>query len=120
MRVKYVMVDCPGNMKARYKGREVCLKCKQKPGLQGLAIRQTQEHLEICEGYSKLREGRDLDKFDDKVAYFVEVIKERKKMLINIRKALEKKQRKEKRSRVWTFPQYWHSKWTWEVRSRDE
>ena len=32
MRVKCFMVYCPGNMKARYKGREVCLKCKLKPG----------------------------------------------------------------------------------------
>ena len=34
-----------------------------------------------------MREGRDLDNFDDRVAYFVEVIKEREKMLINIRKS---------------------------------
>ena len=45
-----------------------------------------------------MREGRDLDNFDDKVAYFVVVIKEREKMLINIRKTMEKKQRKDKRS----------------------
>ena len=98
MRVKCVMVDCPGNMKARYKGREVCLKCKLKPGFQGPAMRETQQHLEVCEGYSEQRVGRDLANFSEKVAYFMEVIKEREKMLTNIRKAKEKKQRKEKRN----------------------
>ena len=98
MRVKCFMVDCPGNMKARYKGREVCLKCKLKPGFQGPAMRETQQHLEVCEGYSEQRVGRDLANFSEKVAYFMEVIKEREKMLTNIRKAKEKKQRKEKRN----------------------
>ena len=45
MRVKCFMVDCPGNMKARYKGREVCLTWKLKHGFQGPAMRETQEHL---------------------------------------------------------------------------
>ena len=40
-----------------------------------------------------MRVGRDLSNFTDKVAYFMDVIKEREKMFINIRKAKEKKQR---------------------------
>ena len=67
-------------------------------------MRETQDHLEICEGYSELKEGRGLANFGDTEAYFMEVIKEREHMLINIRKAKEKKQRKEKRSLVWTHP----------------
>ena len=96
MRVKCFMMDCPGNMRARYKGRETCLRCKLKPEFQGPAMRETQGHLEVCSGYSELRVGRDLAIFSDKVAYFADVIKEREKMLINIRKAKEKKVRKEK------------------------
>ena len=93
MRVKCYMVDCPGNMRAKYKGREICLKCKLKPEFQGPGMRETQEHLELCSGYSELRVGRDLSNFTDKVAYFMDVIKEREKMFTNLRKAKEKKQR---------------------------
>ena len=46
--------------------------------------------------YSELRVGRDLAIIRDKVAYFADVIKEREKMLINIRKTKEKKMRREK------------------------
>lgn len=53
MRVKSFMVDCPGNMRARYKGREDCLRCKLKPEFQGPAMRETQGHLEVCSGYSE-------------------------------------------------------------------
>ena len=45
-----------------------------------------------------MRVGRYRDTFDEKVPYFMELIKEREKMLTNIRKAKEKKQRKEKLS----------------------
>ena len=41
MRVKSFMVDCPGNMRARYNGREDCLRCKLKPEFQGPAMRET-------------------------------------------------------------------------------
>ena len=61
-------------------------------------MRETQEHLEVCHGYSKYREGRDLCNFVHKVAYFTEIIKERENMLVRIRKAREKKLRKEKKS----------------------
>ena len=98
MRLKCFMIDCPGNMRAKYKGREDCFRCKLKPGVQGPAMRETQEHLEICHGYSQFREGRDMCNFDHKVAYFTEIIKERENMLLRIRKAREKKIRKEKRS----------------------
>ena len=39
----------------------------------------------------------DLTYFKDKVEYFADVIKEREKMLSNIRKAKEKRLRREKR-----------------------
>ena len=59
-------------------------------------MRETQGDLEVCSGYSELRVGRDLVIFSNKVAYFADVIKEREKMLINIRKAKEKKMRRVK------------------------
>jgi hypothetical protein len=97
MRLKCFMIDCPGNMRAKYKNREVCLRCKLKPGFQGPAMRETQEHLEVCDGYRQFREGRDMCNFVHKVAYFTEIIKEREAMFARIRKAKQKKQRKEKR-----------------------
>ena len=45
--------------------------------MQGPGLRETQDHLEVCEGYWHLREGKDLDVFKDKVLYFQEVVKER-------------------------------------------
>ena len=84
-------------MRAKYKNREVCLRCKLKFGFQGPAIRETQGHLEVCDGYSQFREGRDMCNFAHKVAYFTEIIKEREAMFTRIGKAKEKKQRKEKR-----------------------
>ena len=95
MRVKCFMVDCPGNMRARYKGREACLRCTLKPEFQGPATRETQGHIEVYSGYSELRVGRDLAIWRDKVAYFADVIKDREKMRINIRKTKEKKIRRE-------------------------
>ena len=96
MRVKCYMVDCPGNMRAKYKGREICLRCKLKPEFHGPNMRETQEHLEICQGYRDLRVGRDMANFADKVAYFADLTKEREKMFVNIRKAREKKLRQQK------------------------
>ena len=87
MRVICFMIDCPGNMRAEYKGREVCLKCKLK-------VRESQGHLEVCHGYREYRVGRDLANFRDKVAYFSDLIKERENMLTNICKAKEKKLRR--------------------------
>ena len=51
---------------------------------------ETQAHLEVCEGYEDLRNGKDLDCLDDKVKYFQEVIKKREEMLKRIRKAKKK------------------------------
>ena len=59
-------------------------------------MRETQDHLEICQGYRELRVGRDMANFADKVAYFADLTKEREIMFINIRKAREKKLRQQK------------------------
>ena len=91
MRIKCFMVDCAGNMRARYKGREICIKCRLQPGFEGPGMRDTQDHIEICEGYRKLREGKDLLNFKDKVKYFQEVIKEREEMVKTVRKSKLKK-----------------------------
>ena len=98
MRLKCFMIDCPGNMRNKYKGREECIRCKLKSGVEGPAMRETQDHLEVCHGYSKYREGRDMCNFVHKVEYFTEIMKERENMFVRIRKAREKKLRKEKTS----------------------
>ena len=91
MRIKCFMIDCVGNMRNRYRGREECLKCCLKPGVSGPNMRETQGHLELCEGYSHLRQGKDLYDFKHKVRYFQELTKEREEMFVKIRKAKLKK-----------------------------
>ena len=86
MRIKCLMIDCAGNMRARYRGRETCLKCRLRPGVEGPNMRETQQHLEVCEGYVNLRQGRDMLNFTEKVKYFQELIVEREKMLKRFRK----------------------------------
>ena len=87
MRVKCFMINCAGNMRAHYRGREECVKCRPSQGVQGQGLRETQQHLEICEGYRSLRVGKDLEVFEDKVIYFQEVMKEREKTIKRTRKA---------------------------------
>ena len=87
MQVKCFMINCAGNMRSHYRGREECVKCRPSKGVQGPGLRETQEHLEICEGYRSLRVGNDLEVFENKVIYFKEVMKERKKTINWIRKA---------------------------------
>ena len=53
-------------------------------------MRETQDHLEVCEGYEYLRNTKDLTYFKDRVKYFQEVIKEREEMFKRIRKAKKK------------------------------
>ena len=79
MRVKTYMINCAGNMRGRYRGREECGKCRLSPGVQGPGLRETQEHLEVCEGYKQV--------FKDKVLYFQEVIKEKEIMIKKMRKS---------------------------------
>ena len=57
---------------------------------------ETQDHLDICQGYRELRVSRDMANFMGKVAYFADLIKERENMYINIRKDREKKLRQQK------------------------
>ena len=84
------MIDCAGNMSARYRGREECLECKPRQGKEGPGMCKTQDHLEACDGYENLRNGKDLTCFKDKVKYFQEVVKEREDMMKRIRKAKKK------------------------------
>ena len=56
-------------------------------------MRETQAHLQICEGYSHLTQNRDLLVLKDKVNYFQDLIKEREKEFIKIRKAKERSKR---------------------------
>ena len=96
MRVKHFMMNCEGQIRLHYRGREECVKCRLSKGVQGPGLRETQEHLEVCEGYRSLRDGKDREVFEDKVIYFQEVMKERKKTIKRIRKA-------RKRSVWWIF-----------------
>ena len=54
--------------------------------MHGAGMKETQDHLEICDGYGKLREGKDLFDSKDKIKYFQEVIKEREEMVKKFRK----------------------------------
>ena len=87
MRVKCYMIDCAGNMRAKYRGREECLKCTPRQGREGPGMLETQEHLEVCAGYERFRTERDLSNFKDKVKYFIDVVKEKEEMIKRIRRA---------------------------------
>ena len=78
------MINYAGNMRGQ---EEECGKCRLSPGVQGPGQRETQEHLEVCEGYQQLREGKDLHVFKYKVLYIQEVIKEREIMIKKLRKS---------------------------------
>ena len=91
MRIKCFMIDCAGNMAARYRGREECLLCRPRAGKEGPGMIETQDHLEVCEGYGHLRINKDFSNFKDKVKYFQEVVKEREDVFKKIKKAKRKK-----------------------------
>ena len=90
MQVKCFMIDWAGNMRAKYRGQEECLKCKSRLGIEGPGMQETQEQLEVCDGYRSIRTNRDLSNFKDKVKYLEYVVKE---MLKRIRRARMKKKK---------------------------
>ena len=55
------------------KGGLICDSC---PSLQV----ESQTHVLVCDGYQKLRQGLDLNKQDDLIKYFREVLVQRDKM----------------------------------------
>ena len=75
MRIQTYMIKCAGNIRRLYKGREECIMCAIAPDEQGPNQRETQEPMEICVGYKKLRSRRDLSCFQDKIHYFTEALK---------------------------------------------
>ena len=87
MRVKCYMIDCAENMRAKYRGREECLKYTPRQGREGPGMLGTQEHLEVCAGNERFRTEKDLSKFTDKVKYFIDVVKEKEEMIKRIRRA---------------------------------
>ena len=87
MRVKCYMIDCSGNMRAKYRDREECLKCTPRQGREGPGMLETQKHLEVCAGYERFRTERDLSNFKDRVKYFIDVVKEKEEMIKRIRRA---------------------------------
>ena len=54
-------------------------KCAGCNPLSGIGFRDTQDHILVCSGYQKFREGKDLTKDSDLVYYFKCVIQHRMK-----------------------------------------
>ena len=52
---------------------------------------KTQDHLEACDGYENLRNGKDLTCFKDKVKCFHKVVQERQDLMKRFRKAKKSK-----------------------------
>ena len=52
---------------------------------------ETQDHLEVGEGFGHLRMNKDFSNFKDKVKYFQEVVKEREDVFKKTKKAKRKK-----------------------------
>jgi hypothetical protein len=78
-RLQNLMFDCRANMPTRYKRDLTCQACRPDPaaGLDGHV--ETQEHLELCAGYSELWLGLGPMTPQTVVRYFIKVRNKRKK-----------------------------------------
>jgi hypothetical protein len=78
-RLQTRMLDCRANMPTRYQRDLICRACRPDPttGLEGQD--ETQEHLEVCKGYSKLWEGLGPLTPQSRVKYFLKVKNKRMK-----------------------------------------
>ena len=78
-RLQNLMFDCRANMPTRYKRDLTCRACRPDPaaGLDGHV--ETQEHLELCTGYSELWLGLGPMTPQTVVRYFIKVRNKRKK-----------------------------------------
>ena len=74
-RVQNRMLDIPGDMPGRYQGREECQAClawREEGQETGPTV--TREHLEVCQGYSFLRAGKDMSVLKDRTKYFMAIM----------------------------------------------
>ena len=78
-RLQNRMLECRSNMPTRYKRDLTCRACRPDPatGLEGHV--ETQEHLEVCVGYSECWEGIGPMTPQALVRYFIKVKNRRKK-----------------------------------------
>ena len=91
IRIKTYMIKCAGNMRRLYIGREECIMCALPPGEHGPNQIETQDHMETCVGYDRLKEGRDLLNFDDKISFFQDALKLREQSEVRMKKLIKSK-----------------------------
>ena len=79
-RLQTKMFNCRANMPCMYKRDLACRACTPDPatGLEGQD--ETQEHLEVCKGYSELWQGLSPMTPKNRVRYFILVKNKRVKM----------------------------------------
>ena len=74
-RLQTFMFNCRVNMKSSYGGDLTCRACSS-------GEEESQEHLEVCEGYKSLRSDKDIEyNAEDRVQYFIELTERRKKVM---------------------------------------
>jgi hypothetical protein len=78
-RLQTRMFNCRGNMPSRYRRDLVCRACIPD-GNGGLEAEETQDHLELCRGYSELWLGLGPLTPRSRVRYFIRVNNKRTKM----------------------------------------
>ena len=78
-RLQTKMFDCRANMPSRYKRDLVCRACWPDPASGQEGQEETQDHLEVCVGYSELWQGLGPITPRSRVRYFILVKNKRAK-----------------------------------------
>ena len=78
-RLQTRMFDCRANMPSRYKRDLVCRACWPDPASGQEGQEESQEHLEVCRGYSELWKGLGPMTPWSRTRYFIKVKNKRTK-----------------------------------------
>ena len=78
-RLQTKMFDCRANMPSRYKRDLLCRACQPDPASGREGQEETQDHLEVCRGYSELWQGLGPMTTRTRTRYFMRVKNKRSK-----------------------------------------
>ena len=65
--------------------------CALPHGVHGPNQIETQDHMEVCVRYDRLKEGRDLHNFDDNISFFQDALKLREQSEVRMKKLIKSK-----------------------------
>ena len=72
-RLQTRMLDCRANMPTKYKRDMICRACRPDPATGMEGEEETQEHLEVCQGYGELWQGLGPLTPQSRVRYFMKL-----------------------------------------------